>query len=154
MKPQFVTKPAFTVVGMLIHTKPMTQEIPNLWQQFGPRMGEIQHLAEPGVSYGLMDHFDQEMSKLDYMAGNAVEKVVDLPPGMTHWNVPANTYAVFEATLPTISDTFGYIYNTWLPTSGYQQAAGPYFERYGETFNPHDPTSTLSIYIPVEKKRE
>jgi AraC family transcriptional regulator len=152
MQSQFVTKPAFTVVGMLIHTKPMTPEIPNLWQQFVPRMDEVQHLAEPGVSYGLMDHFDQEIGELDYMAGNAVEKVVDLPAGMTRWNVPANTYAVFEATLPTIGDTFGYIYNTWLPTSGYQQAAGPYFERYGETFNPDDPTSKLSIYIPVEKK--
>jgi len=152
MQPQIMTKPAFTVVGMLIHTKPMTPDIPHLWQQFGPRMDEVPHLAEPGVSYGLMEHFD-EMSRLDYMAGEAVEKVVDLPAGMARWDVPTNTYVVFEATLPTIGDTFGYIYNTWLPTSGYQQAAGPYFERYGETFNPDDPTSKLSIYIPVEKKQ-
>jgi AraC family transcriptional regulator len=152
MQPQFVTKPAFTVVGMAIHTKPMTMDIPNLWQQFGPRMEEVKHLAEPGVSYGLMDNLNKDMSELDYMAGNPVEKVADLPAGMTFWDVPANTYAVFEATLPTIGDTFGYIYNTWLPTSGYQQGAGPYFERYGETFNPDDPSSKLSIYIPVEKK--
>ena len=150
LQPQFVTKPAFIVVGLLIHTKPMTPEIPQLWDQFIPRMGEIQHLAEPGVSYGLMDHFDQKIGALDYMAGNAVEKVVELPAGMTHWNVPANTYAVFEARLATIGETFDYIYNSWLPTSGYQQAAGPYFERYGGTFSPADPR--LSIYIPVEKK--
>jgi len=150
LQPQFVTKPAFIVVGLLIHTKPMTPEIPQLWDQLVPRMGEIQHLAEPGVSYGLMDHFDQKIGALDYMAGNAVEKVVELPAGMTHWNVPANTYAVFEARLATIGETFDYIYNSWLPTSGYQQAAGPYFERYGGTFSPADPR--LSIYIPVEKK--
>jgi len=36
-----------------------------------------------------------------------------------------------------------------LPTSGYQQAVGPYFERYGETFSPADPRR--SIYIPVKK---
>ena len=30
--------------------------------------------------------------------------------------------------------------------------AAPYFERYGETFDPDDPTSKLSIYIPVEKR--
>jgi AraC family transcriptional regulator len=152
MQPQFVTKPAFTVIGMRIHTKPMTPEIPNLWQQFGPRMGEVQHLAEPGVSYGLTDHFDQTIGELDYMAGEAVVQAVDLPAGMTGWNVPTNTYAVFETTLPKISETFDYIYNTWLRTSGYQQAAGPYFERYGETFNPDDPTSKLSIYIPAEKQ--
>ena len=152
MQPQFVTKPAFTVVGMLIHTKPMTAEIPQLWQQFGLRMGEVQYVVEPRVSYGLMDHFDQELGRLDYMAGAAVSQAVDLPAGMTRWNVPENTYAVFETVLPKIGETFDYIYNTWLPTSGYQHAATPYFERYGETFDPDDPTSKLSIYIPVEKR--
>ena len=152
MQPQFVTKPAFTVVGMLIHTKPMTAEIPQLWQQFSLRMGEVQYVVEPRVSYGLMDHFDQELGRLDYMAGAAVSQAVDLPAGMTRWNVPENTYAVFETTLPNIGETFGTIYNSWLPTSGYQHVAAPYFERYGETFDPDDPTSKLSIYIPVEKR--
>ena len=86
------------------------------------------------------------------MAGVAVTQVAILPDGMTSWNVPANTYAVFEATLPTIGQTFAYIYNTWLPSANYQQAAAPYFERYGETFNPGDPASTISIYIPVAQK--
>ncbi|MCX6049193.1 MAG: GyrI-like domain-containing protein [Chloroflexi bacterium] len=152
MQPQFVTKPAFTLVGMLIHTKPMTPEIVHLWQQFGPRMGEVPHLAEPGVSYGLMDHFDHELGQLDYMAGEAVTQVAELPAGMTSYSVPASTYAVFDTTLPKLGETFGYIYNTWLPTSGYQHAAAPYFERYSETFDPNDPTSPISIYIPVEKK--
>ncbi len=62
MQPQIITKPAFTVVGLLIHPKPMSPEIPSLWGQFGSRMDEVQHLAEPGVSYGLMDHFDQELA--------------------------------------------------------------------------------------------
>ena len=53
MQPQFVTKSAFTVVGLLIHTRPMAREIPDLWGQFGPRMDEVQQVAEPGVSYGL-----------------------------------------------------------------------------------------------------
>ena len=83
------------------------------------------------------------------MAGVSVETADELPEGMSQWNVPANTYAVFETTLPTIGDTFGYIYNSWLPTSGYRQAAGPYFERYDETFSPDNPR--LSIYIPVVK---
>lgn len=50
MQPQFITKPAFTGVGLLILTRPMTLEISNLWQQFGPRMGEVQHLAEHHVA--------------------------------------------------------------------------------------------------------
>lgn len=149
MQPQIITKPAFTVVGLRIRTKPMSPEIPQLWDQLVPRMDEITQVAEPQVSYGLMEH-NQAMTELDYMAGNPVTQVVELPAGMSRWDVPANTYAVFATTLSTIGETFGYIFNTWLPTSGYQPAAGPYFERYPETFSPDHPE--LSIYIPVEKK--
>ena len=152
MQPQLITKPAFTVVGLRIQTKPMTPDIPNLWQQFGPRIDEVNALAEPHVSYGLMDHFDPQRGQLDYMAGVSVTEATDLPSGMSRWQVPANTYAVFETPISTINDAFGYIYDTWLPTAGYQQLAAPYFERYDETFNPGDPTSKLAIYIPVEKK--
>jgi AraC family transcriptional regulator len=148
MQPHFITKPAFTVVGLLLHTQPMAPEIPQLWDKFVPRIDEVQHVTEPHVSYGLMESFDQ-MTRLDYMAGVAVETVGELPEGLSQWTVPANTYAVFETTLPTIGDTFSYIYSTWLPTSGYRQAAGAYFERYGETFSPDNPS--LSIYIPIAK---
>ena len=147
-QPQFVTKLAFTVVGLRLHTIAKSPQIPQLWDQLVPRMGEIQHAIEPHVSYGLMDHFNQATGTLDYMAGNPVEKVVGLPAGMSRWDVPANTYAVFETTIPTLGETFDHIFNTWLPISGYQQIAGPYFERYGADFSPDHPV--LSIYIPVK----
>lgn len=148
MEPQLITKPAFTVVGLRLHTKPMAPEIPTLWKQFVPRMDEITHNAEHHVSYGVMAH-NQAMTELTYMAGNAVTQVVDLPAGMSQWDIPTNTYAVFEATLATIGQVFGYIYNSWLPSSGYQPVDAPYFERYGESFSPDNPV--LSIYIPVAK---
>lgn len=149
MQPQFITKPAFTVVGLRLHTKPQSPEIPALWDQFVLRMNEIQHGTEPHVSYGMMTH-NQAMTELTYMAGNPVTQVVELPAGMSQWDIPANTYAVFEATLANIGQVFDYIHNTWLPTSGYQQVAAPYFERYGETFSPDNPV--LAIYIPVTPK--
>jgi hypothetical protein len=63
-------------------------------------------------------------------------------------------YAVFDATIPTLDEVIGRIYNSWLATSDYQPATGFNFERYGETFDPHDPNSTVNIYIPAEKKAE
>lgn len=42
-QPQLITRPAFTVVGLLLHTPPMSPEIPALWDKFMPRMGEIPH---------------------------------------------------------------------------------------------------------------
>ena len=151
MQPKIIKKPAFTVVGMRILTKPMTPEIPNLWQQFAPRIDEVAAIAEPHVSYGLMS-YDQERNALDYMAGVSVTSTADLPSGMTTWEIAPATYAVFEATLATIGEAFGYVYDTWLPTADYQHATAPYFERYGEEFDPSIPTSKLEIYIPVEKK--
>ena len=38
-----------------------------------------------------------------------------------------------------------------LPASGYQRAAGPEFELYGEAFNPEDSTSEFHAYVPVSK---
>jgi AraC family transcriptional regulator len=98
-----------------------------------------------------MDNLDVQRGSLDYMAGVSVSKLEHLPDGMVSWKVPSNTYAVFETTLASIGDVFSHIYGSWLPTSGYEQLAVPYFERYGESFNPGDPSSTLEIYIPVRK---
>ena len=151
MQPELVTKPAFTVVGMLLHTRTMAPEIPQLWEHFGPRMDEVPDQAEPGVSYGVMQQGAAGGDALDYMAGVAVVQALDVPAGMTSWEIPAQTYAVLPATLPTLGAAFDFIYNTWLPASGYQPTGGPFFERYGATFDPSDPTSELSIYVPVEK---
>ncbi|MBX3013672.1 MAG: AraC family transcriptional regulator [Caldilineaceae bacterium] len=149
MQPQIITKPAFTVVGLLVHTIPKSPEIPQLWEEFVPRMDEIAQGAEPDVSYGVMAH-NEAMNKLDYMAGMAVAQVDELPPGMNRWDLPANTYAVFATTLAMVGETFGYIFNQWLPTADYQAVDAPYFEYYGEDFSPAHPA--LSIYIPVQKK--
>ena len=147
MQPQLITKLAFTVVGLLIQTTAKNAEIPALWDQFVPRMGEIPHQSAEHASYGLMSNFDRTTSTVDYMAGSPVEKVGALPAGMSSWDVPANTYAIFETSIAKIGETFDHIFSTWLPTSGYQQVNAPYFEYYGENFSPNNPV--LSIYIPV-----
>lgn len=147
---RFTTLPAFTVVGLLLHTRPMSPEIPALWDRFVPRMGEIQHQSEQHVSYGLMGHFDQTTGMFDYMAGSAVTQVAQLPSGMTRWDVSANTYAVLETVLPKIGETMDYLYTTWLPSTEYQAVDAPSFERYGEAFSPENPV--VEIYVPVKKK--
>ncbi len=148
-QPQLITKPAFTVVGLRLSTKPKSAEIPALWNTFGPRIDEVPYPVEPQVSYGLMGNFSEKA--MDYMAGISVTDATDLPKDMTRWDVPENTYAVFETTLSTIPRTFDYIFARWLPGSGYQQKDDVYFERYGETFSP-DANPVLSIYIPVAKQ--
>jgi AraC family transcriptional regulator len=149
-QPQLITKPAFTVVGLLLHTQPMSPEIPALWDKFVPRMGEIPHQAAEHVSYGLMGRFDPATGMFDYMAGNPVTQVNQLPVGMSRWDLAANTYAVLETTLSGIGETMNYLYQTWLPASNYYPVDAPSFERYGEAFSPANPV--VEIYVPVKQK--
>ncbi len=148
-EPKLITRPAFTVVGLLLHTRPMSPEIPALWDQFIPRINEIQHQFEGHVSYGLMGHFDQATGMFDYMAGNSVKEVTQLPTGMARWDISANTYAVLETTLSKIGETMDYLYRTWAPSSGFHLVDAPSFERYGEAFSPENPV--VDIYVPVKK---
>ncbi len=152
MEPQIVEKEAFTVVGMQIRARPMDPAIPQLWDRFVLRMDEIPGVSEPGVTYGLMGAMDQETGTFHYMAGCAAAPEGALPAGMSRWEVPASTYAVFQATLPTLGDVFAAIYQQWLPASGYQPGGDFCFECYDETFHPDDPAATLFIYIPVTSR--
>jgi AraC family transcriptional regulator len=149
MQPQIVDKPAFTLVGMKLRTKPGSEAISQLWQAFGQRMGQVPNAVNPSVCFGATDHFDLESGLFDYLAAVEVTGEGETPEAMDTWQVPAQTYVVFRTTLPKIGTTFDHIYDDWLPQSDYERAAGPEFEYYDETFNPNDPTSEFDIYIPV-----
>lgn len=151
MEPKIVSKPALTVVGMKYRGKPLSDEIPQLWGAFAARIGEIKHIRNPEIAYGVSDNMDESTGEFDYVAACEVESAADIPEGMVSVDFPAQTYAVFTCTLPTIGETFEYIYRTWLPTSGFRRPRSPEFELYDEDFNPNDPSSELYVYVPVEE---
>lgn len=152
-QPRIVTLDAFLVVGLRIRTTPMAPEISQLWQQFAPRIDEVAHPAEPYTSYGVMHNFDAASQQFDYMAGVSVTLADStLPSGMVAWSIPASNYAVFMSSLSSLGETFGHIFEHWLPGSDYEQADAPYFERYGEDFDPADPQSPVEIFLPVRRK--
>lgn len=146
LQPRLMNLPAFAMLGHKILTQPASPEIPQLWANFRP--SELaDYNAEPKVTYGLMQ-MDLATGILTYMAG-VTTRLSITPAGFERWEFAANDYAVFEATLSTISQTFDYIYGSWLPNSSFQRGTGPDFERYGPLFDPQNPNSTLEIYIPV-----
>jgi AraC family transcriptional regulator len=151
MEPKIVTKPTFTVVGMKYRGKNEKNEIPQLWEKFMPRAGEIKQRANP-FGYGVMDNYDEKTGEFDYLAGVEVQNVSDAPEGMESWQVPEQTYAAFPCNLKNIKETFQQIYHEWLPQSGYQRTDGPEFEYYDESFRPDQGKLDLFIYIPVRKK--
>jgi AraC family transcriptional regulator len=144
-------KPAFTVVGMKYRGKNEHDEIPALWGQFTPHLPEINGVANRQFCYGAEDNYDDDSGEFDYLACVEVNETESIPEGMETWHIPANKYAVFPCTLPTILDVFDDL-STKLVGAGLEQLPDPLFELYDETFDPQDPNSTLYIYIPVKDK--
>ena len=150
-EPVIVQREAFHLVGVRIRTTPMAEEIPALWQAFVPRMREIVSMAEPRVSYGLMENFDPVSVAFDYVAAMSVLSVDLVPDGLEALTVAAGLYARFDATLGTLGEVFGVIFRKWPLAGRYEQTRSPYFERYGPAFDQVDPGSPVEIYIPVRE---
>ncbi|KPL00920.1 MAG: hypothetical protein AMJ91_02615 [candidate division Zixibacteria bacterium SM23_73_3] len=151
MEPKIVTRPAFTVVGMKYRGKNEKNEIPQLWEKFMSRAGEIKRRAN-AFGYGVTDNYDEKTGEFDYLAGLEVQDASDVPEGMESWQVPDQTYAAFPCNLKNIREAFQQIYQQWLPQSGYQRADGPDFEFYDENFKPDQDKLDMFIYIPVKKQ--
>ena len=150
-EPKIVTKPALTVIGMKYRGKNEHDEIPQLWGKFMSRDGEIKDKLNPHICYGVEDNFDDTSGEFDYVAAFEVGAEAGVPEGMVKWDVPAQTYAVFTCTLPTIREAYDYAYKSWLPESGYQRTAGPEFELYDPDFDPQVLSSPMYLYVPVNK---
>ncbi|MCK4315597.1 MAG: GyrI-like domain-containing protein [Anaerolineae bacterium] len=110
MEPKIVTKPAFTVVGMLYHGKNENNEIAQVWSEFIPRVKEIEHMGLQN-SYGVCGQ-PEENGAFKYVAGFEVDSVAGIPEGMVSWDVPAQKYAVFPCTLSTIGEAYQYAFKT------------------------------------------
>lgn len=152
MEPKIVTHSKLEVIGMQIITTPMSPEIPALWTRFVRRMPEIEPILEPDVSYGVMHMAPSEPETLNYMAAVSVSSATDVPQDMSTQTIPAGQYAVFEFALEDIGAAFGFIFNTWLPSSGFTQAESPIFERYSESFDPSNPKSLVEAHIPIRPR--
>jgi AraC family transcriptional regulator len=151
MEPRIVSRPAFTVAGLAYRGTPDGEKIGALWGQFGPRMCEMQPVIEPDVAYGVMANYDEATGEFDYTAACQVPNGAALPQGFVAVDIPAGDWAVFTTTMQEMSQTYPYIYGSWLPQSGYQHGPAPEFELYGPAFEPSNPDSELEIYIPVVK---
>lgn len=123
--------------------------IPAQWQRFTPYLGTIPQQANE-FAYGVGYNFDEE-GYFDYMCAVAVKNLLGLPTAMQTLQVPPQKYVVFthHDHISNIRATLAAIWNQWFPTSGYQSASAPMFERYGPEFNPSTGTGGLEIWIPL-----
>jgi len=123
-EPKIVELGEMTVVGLQSLSTQRHNLVPSLWKRFVPRGDEIKDLVDPdvwlGVSFGIVHKEDD--TEFFHIVGRRVSSVKDIPEGMSYRRIPAHKYAVFthKGTLEKLKETYTYIYNIWLPVSGYE----------------------------------
>jgi AraC family transcriptional regulator len=75
-----------------------------------------------------------------------------LPEGLKSFELHGGEYAVFNYTgsAENAPQIFGYIFGTWLPSSGYMLGNRPHFEVLGPKYKQNSSDSEEEIWIPVK----
>ena len=144
-----------TLIGMSEKMSLSQNATGNLFVQFMPRREEIQHWAHQNVydlreyPYGYFESFDPTRAFTKWAAMQVIE-VEGIPEGMEVYHLQGGTYAVFQYKGPMGDPAiYEYIFNKWLPYSGYTLDNRPHFDILSPKSNPQDPSSEKEIWIPI-----
>ena len=123
-------------------------EIPDQWQSFAPIVPQIAGNEYP-ATYGVI--YNGKDESFDYLSGVELPAGKQAPKNMVLLKVPPQTYAVFwhSGHVAALRETCDVIWTDWLPASGKTVREAPWFERYGEQFNPMTGSGGLEVWIPV-----
>lgn len=94
--------------------------------------------------------YDYTESGFTYMIGQFLPEGLAVPEKFTVLEVPAATWAVFDAPGADMQALWRRVWTEWFPASGYESVAGVQFEMYyglashGNVFG--------EIWVPVRKK--
>lgn len=129
-----------------------------LWRSFMPGRKEI--LNNIGAELFSIEVYDLQYFT-DFNPAKEFEKwaaveVTDpntIPGEMESIILPGGRYAVFihKGAASEGPKTYRYIFETWLPGSGFQLDHRPHFAIMGEKYKKDDPGSEEEIWIPIKK---
>lgn len=156
-------KEAFRIIGIKkrvpIQFTGVNPEIAAMWKSLdGETINNLKNLSnvEPMGLLSASTNFSEgrmeEKGELDHYIGVATTK--ECPDNLTQLDVPASTWAVFEAIGPfpdTLQNVWGRIYSEWFPSSNYEAIEGPEI-LWNENNDVVSPTFKSEIWIPISKK--
>lgn len=157
---QIIDKLGFKVVGKSIRVSTQDGEnfrrIPKFWDECmeDGTYTQICRLAAEQSVLGICMDFSAEQQELTYMI--AVESSSDPPAGLSGREIPAATWAVFQASGPlpeSIQTVWKRIFSEWFPATGYEHAGGPELEVYPNPEGQADPSDyRCEVWIPVVRQ--
>lgn len=163
MNYRIVEKEAFCIVGIKkrvpIVFEGANPAIDGMWKSLNMEMinqfKALSNIKPQGLisaSVNFSEGRMEEKGELDHYIGAATTK--ECPVGLAQLEVPASTWAVFEAVGPfpsTLQNIWGRIYSEWFPSSSYEQAEGPEI-LWNESKDTTSPNFKSEIWIPVLKR--
>lgn len=154
---EITEKPKFHVLGMVLEGIPFKQgskHIPQLWQKFVARIGEIRQFAvEPNGEFGVMQDFDQERKTFRYLASLPVGSDASVPEGMEKWTVPAQTYIAIKCRLNTLMQAIEF-WENWISNSEeYECSGGVEFEWYPPGYHEAPDRNWMYYCFPIRKTK-
>lgn len=158
---RIVKKDPFRIVGIMkrvtLQYHGTNQEIAAMAASLGAekiqQLKALSSVEPPGILQASVNFSEgrQDGGSVDQWLGVATDR--PCPAGFVALEVPACTWAVFEAVGPfpeTLQSIWGRIFSEWFPSSGYQLTEGPEI-----LWNAHtdytSPTFRSEIWIPVTK---
>jgi len=167
IEPKIVKKDAIMIAGFAFKTKTKNGEhikaVPRFWHNYctDGRQEKLHNelFLKSHEEYGASFPVNPENGEFEYVIGLEVKEGHDIPISYHVYTIPEALYAVFttppadEARFTSsIQSAWKYIFNEWLPKSGYEFAAnGVNFELYDER-NMNNTDKIVDLCIPVVKK--
>lgn len=155
-EPSFIDLKEMTLAGIAVFDTPMSGQFPELWRSFPGAVDDSPGLEFGKYAYGLelFPPSFKDNRKFTYMACCAVSDSRKVPLHLVMRTVPAAKYAAFAVPggLKGLGDTFGYIYDKWLPASKYERAFPFDMERYDVSKEMAE--MSIEILVPVKEKEK
>ncbi len=137
MNYRIVEKEPFRIVGIMkrvpIIFNGVNPEITSMFKSLNEeaidqlkKLSNVEPLGLLQASTNFSEGRMEEKGELDHYIGVATTK--ECPDHLAQLEVPASTWAVFEAVGPfpdTLQNVWGRIYSEWFPSASYELAKGP-----------------------------
>ncbi|MFC0774962.1 GyrI-like domain-containing protein [Terrimonas alba] len=160
MTPRIETSGEKKLVGKRLTMSFAKNRTGELWRSFMPERKNITNsLTSEVISMQIYkpNHFENfnPITEFEKWAAIEVPDFDNMPDGLETFILANGLYAVFDYKGSSDDNSiFQYIFQTWLPASGYILDDRPHFEILGEKYKNQHPDSEEEIWIPIKQKSD
>ena len=149
MEAKIVERKRCKLLGIGARINPMQADYGALWAAFSQHADAMGAMAIEEGAYSAYYACDVP-DMADFVGGMVVADDAVAPEGLVLREVPGGTYAAFEGRMDTIGQTWGGIYESWLPQSDWvADESRPGLEYYAP--DQMGPTGVVRVLVPVNK---